>query len=337
MKALVTGSTGFVGANLCAALVEHGWSVRALHRASSRLDALNGVVVEHAIGDVTEPGTLSAAMRGCDVVFHVAAVADYWRQSAEKLYRINVKGTRAVCQAALDAKVSRLVFTSSVASLGIPDPCEGSEPSQGLKLIDESHEFNLPPERFRYGHSKLLAEGVVREFVARGLDAVVVNPSIILGPRDLNQISGSIVVEVAHRRVPPVYPPGGTNYIAVEDVCVGHMAAAERGRVGERYILAAHNLTHREAMQIVCQVVGVPGPRFGLPHVLVGPLAALLDLAGKVARRPLPMNGDQMRLSAEFIYFDPSRAVRELGLPQTPFRETVERAFEWYKTYRYLA
>jgi dihydroflavonol-4-reductase len=314
---------------LCSALVERKWNVRGLHRASSRLDALSelGIAVEHAIGDVTEPESLAVAMRGCDVVFHVAAVADYWRQSAEKLYRINVEGTRAVCQAALEAKVSRLVFTSSVASLGVP---------QCGQLADESHKFNLPPERFRYGHSKLLAEGVVREFVSRGLDAVIVNPSVILGPRDLNLISGSIVVEVAQRRVPPVYPPGGVNYIDVADVCAGHIAAAECGRTGERYILAAHNLTHRQVFQIVSEIVGVPEPRLGLPRVLVGPLAALLDLAARVMRRPLPINGDQMRLSGEFIYFDAGKAVHELGLPQTPFRETVERTYEWYRAHGYL-
>jgi len=329
MKALVTGSTGFVGANLCAALVAHGWSVRALHRASSRLDALEGVAVEHAIGDVNEPHSLAVAMRGCDVVFHMAAVADYWRQSAEKLYRVNVEGTRAVCQAALDAKISRLVFTSSVASLGIPKP---GQPA------DESHEFNLPPERFRYGHSKLLAEGVVREFVSRGLDAVIVNPSIILGPGDLNEISGSIMTQVARRRSASlVYPPGGVNYIDVQDVCAGHIAAAECGHTGERYILAAHNLTHHEAMKIVAEVVGTPAPRLGIPRALIGPLAALLDLAGKLSPRPLPMNGDQMRLSGEFVYFYSGKAIHELSLPQTPFRETVERTYQWYKAHGYVA
>ena len=329
MKAIVTGSTGFVGANLCAALVAHGWSVRALHRASSRLDMLQGISVEHAIGDVTQPETLVEAMRGCDVVFHVAAVADYWRQSTEKLYRVNVEGTRAVCQAALDARISRLVFTSSVASLGIPKP---GQPA------DESHEFNLPPERFRYGHSKLLAEGVVHEFVARGLDAVIVNPSIILGPGDLNEISGSIVTEVARRRSASlVYPPGGVNYIDVRDVCAGHIAAAEYGRTGERYILAAHNLTHHEAMKIVAEVIGTPRPRLGIPRALIGPLAALLDLAGKLSPRPLPMNGDQMRLSGEFVYFYSGKAIHELSLPQTPFRETIERTYQWYKAHGYVA
>ena len=330
MKALVTGSTGFVGANLCRALVERGWSVRALHRASSRLEALAGVEVEHVIGDVVEPETLPAALRGCDVVFHVAAVADYWRQNTDKIYRVNVEGTRAVCQAALEAKVKRLVFTSSVASLGISRPGE---------LVDESHEFNLPPQRFPYGHSKLLAEDVVRDAkrVVHGLEAVIVNPSVILGPGDLNLISGSIVVEYARRRVPPVYPPGGVNYIDVADVCAGHIAAAERGKTGERYILAAHNLTHKKAAQIVCQVVGAPMPRLPLPRALIGPLAATVDLAAKIARRPLPLNGDQLRLSAEFIYFDSSKAVRELGLPQTPFRETVERTYQWYQAHSYLA
>ena len=328
MKALVTGSTGFVGANLCAALLARGWSVRALHRASSRLDALEDIPVEHATGDVNEPHSLAVAMRGCDAVFHVAAVADYWRQSAEKLYRVNVEGTRAACQAALDTKISRLVFTSSVASLGIPKP---GQPA------DESHEFNLPPERFRYGHSKLLAEGVLREFVSRGLDAVIVNPSIILGPGDLNEISGSIVTEVARRRSASlVYPPGGVNYIDVQDVCAGHIAAAECGRTGERYILAAHNLTHHEAMKIVAEVVGTPRPRIGIPRALIGPLAALLDLAAKIAGRPLPMNGDQMRLSGEFVYFDSGKAIRELGLPQTPFRETVEWTYQWYKAHGYV-
>lgn len=327
LRALVTGSTGFVGANLCAALVERGWDVRALHRASSRLNALQDVVVEHAIGDVTEPATLARVMRGCDVVFHAAAVADYWRQNVDKLYRVNVDGTRAVCQAALDAKVKRLVFTSSVASLGIPRPGQ---------LADESHPFNLPPERFRYGHSKLLAEGILREFVARGLEAVIVNPSVILGPGDLNLISGSIVTEVAQGHVPPVYPPGGVNYIDVADVCAGHIAAAERGRAGERYILGAHNLAHREAMRIVCEVASVPSPRFELPRAFIGPLAAMIDLATKLLRRTLPLNGDQLRMSGEFIYFDSSKAACELSLPQTPFRQMVERTYQWYKSHGYL-
>jgi dihydroflavonol-4-reductase len=146
------------------------------------------------------------------------------------------------------------------------------------------------------------------------------------------------VTEVARQRSASlVYPPGGVNYIDVQDVCAGHIAAAGRGRTGERYILGAHNLTHHAAMKIVAEVIGTPAPRLGIPRALIGPLAALLDLAGKLSPRPLPMNGDQMRLSGEFVYFDSGKAIHELGLPQTPFRETVERTYQWYKAHGYIA
>jgi dihydroflavonol-4-reductase len=295
--------------------------VRALHRPTSRLDALEGIPVEHALGDVNASDSLAQALHGCDVVFHVAAVADYWRQTLDQLYRVNVDGTRCVCKAALNARVKRLVFTSSIAALGI---------SPG-KLADEADTFNLAPERFRYGHSKFLAEQVIAEFVARGLDAVIVNPAIVLGPGDLNLISGSMVVEAARGHLPPFYPPGGTNYIHVNDVCAGHIAAAEKGRTGERYILGAHNLTTRQVMDTVCAVVGRPSPRFKLPAALINPLAVLLDITGKISPRPLPLSGEQLRLSAENIFVDSSKAIRELGLPQTPFRTTVEETYTWYK------
>jgi dihydroflavonol-4-reductase len=321
--ALVTGSTGFVGSNLCRLLVERGWQVRALHRPTSRLDALReaGVAVEHAPGDVNDPESLARACEGCDAVFHVAAVADYWRQSVDRLYHVNVEGTRAVCQAALDTQVKRLVLTSSVAALGVPH----GQPA------DESHLFNIAPERFRYGHSKVLAEGVVAEFVTRGLDAVIVNPAAVLGPGDLNQISGSLVTEAARGHLPPFYPPGGVNYIHVNDVCAGHIAAAEKGQTGQRYILGAHNLTHKQVLGAVCRVVGRRPPRLGLARPAVSLLAFLLDIAAHLSPRPLPMSGEQMRLSAEFIYVDSGKAIRELGLPQTPFRQTIEETYAWYK------
>lgn len=319
--ALVTGSTGFIGATLCKRLVERGWHVRALRRASSKLDALEGINVEPVLGDVTEPDSLERACAGCQVVFHVAAVADYWRQDTNKLYRVNVEGTRAVCRAALEARVGRLIFTSSVAALGVP---------RG-KPADETHVFNIAPQHFRYGHSKFLAEQVVAGFVARGLDAVIVNPAVVLGPGDLNLISGSMIVEAARGHLPPFYPPGGTNYIHVNDVCAGHIAAAEQGRRGERYILGAHNLTHAQALRTVCEVVGRPPPRLRLPVALVEALACGLDIAARISPRPLPLSGEQMRLTKEFIYVDSSKAIRELGLPQTPFRETVQETYTWYR------
>jgi dihydroflavonol-4-reductase len=330
VKTLVTGSTGFVGANLVEGLTAAGYEVRALHRSSSRLEALAGLSYESVVGDVLDPASLVSAMDGVDWIFHVAAISDYWRQEGTaRLYRVNVEGTRHTLEAALAAGVRRVVFTSSAAALGVP-------PSDGGHLLDESATFNLPPARFPYGHSKLLAEEVVREFVGRGLEVVIVNPTIILGPRDLNFVSGSLVREVYRRHV-PVIPPGGVNYIDVADVVAGHIAAAERGRVGERYILGGHNLTHSQAITIIAQVVGVPPPRLRLPRLLVGPLAVAVDLFNRIWPGEPLVDGNQIRLLKHILFFDGSKAQRELGLgPPTPFQASVERTFQWYRANGYL-
>jgi dihydroflavonol-4-reductase len=330
MKALVTGSTGFVGANLVEGLVAARHQVRALHRSSSRLDALAGLSYEPAIGDVLDLASLEDVMGGVDWVFHVAAVADYWRQGGTtQLYQVNVEGTRHVLAAALASGVRRVVFTSSAAALGMP-------PEQTGASLDESATFDLPPSRFPYGHSKHLAEEVVREFVARGLDAVIVNPTVILGPKDLNFISGSIIREVYRRRVRAV-PPGCINYVDVSDVVAGQIAAAERGRMGERYLLGGHNLTHREALQVIAQVVGVPPPRLRLPLALIGPLALLVDLFNRVWPGEALADGNQVRLMKHTFLFDSSKARRELALGSpVPFQTSVERTFQWYKENGYL-
>ena len=330
MKALVTGSTGFVGANLVEGLLAAGHEVRALYRASSRLLALAGLKYESFIGDVLDPASLVPAMEGADWVFHVAAVADHWRQGGTaRLYRVNVGGTRLVLEAALAAGVSRVVFTSSMASLGLP-------PTDGDFLLDESVTFNLSPAQSPYGHSKHLAEMVVQEFVARGLDVVIVNPTAILGPRDLNLISGSLVL-AAYRRQVPAIPPGGANHIDVADVVAGHIAAAERGRVGERYILGAHNLTHHQVAVTVSQVVGIPLPRLHLPQWLIDPLVPAVDLFNRIWPGEPLTDGNLVRLMKYTLFCDCSKAQQELGLGSPiPFAASVERTLCWYRENGYL-
>lgn len=330
MRALVTGSTGFVGANLVEGLTAAGHEVRALHRSSSRLEVLVGLHYESVIGDVLDRASLELAMDGVDWVFHVAGVADYWRQGGTaRLYQVNVEGTRHVLAAALGAGVRRVVFTSSAAALGVP-------PADGSRLLDESATFNLSPTRFPYGHSKHLAEKVVHEFVAHGLEVVIVNPTVILGPRDVNFISGSIIKVVYQHRV-PVVPPGGVNYVDVADVVAGHIAAAERGRPGERYILGGHNLTHRQAITMVAKVVGVPPPRLQLPSILMEPLATAVDLFNQVWPGTPLTDGNQVRLMKDTLFFDGGKAQRQLGLgPPTPFAVSVERTFKWYRENDYL-
>lgn len=326
MNALVTGATGFVGANLVEALNQHGWAVRALRRQSSSLKALEELTYESSIGDVNEPSSLRAAMQGMDVVFHVAASADYWRSSTEKMMRVNVDGTRNVLQAAAAAGVRRVVFTSSCASLG--------KPSFG-QMLDERAQFNLRPNQFPYGYSKHLAEAIVQEFVEQGLDAVIINPAVVMGPRDVNLISSSMIVEAAKRSIPFV-PPGGVSVVDVADVCEAHIAAAERGQTGERYILTGENLTYAQLFNTIADVVGRPRPRITLPGAVFRAAAYPIDFIRNTLGRELPLNSEQVRFSAETFWFDSSKARREIGLTTRPFVETVKRTYEWYLKQGYI-
>ena len=317
-RALVTGATGMVGANVVEALNRAGWHVRILRRATSRLDALHDLEYEEAIGDILDEESLLAAMRGVDVVFHVAGAADYWRKGPEHLYRVNVEGTRTVVQAALKARVDRLVYTSSVSAVGpAPDP---DHP------VDERQTYNLPPQVFPYGHSKWLAEQEVQKGVAAGLDAVIVNPSIVVGPRDVYRTTGSLFENMRHGL--PVVPRGGSGVVDARDVAEGHLAAAARGRTGERYILSAENLSHMALARLIAEAMGVRPPLVEVPPWLVPPIALLFDL-GRVLRLPLPADGRTIRLSTYWFYVDNTRSRQELGLTYRPIRPAIEDALAW--------
>jgi dihydroflavonol-4-reductase len=328
MQALVTGASGFVGANIVAALNQDGWQTRALVRRASSLAALDGLAYELALGDVTDPKSLAAAMQGCDAVFHAAGVvADYWSQDAALTYRVNVDGARNVVEAALAARVPRLVFTSSQTALGFGD---------GPIPIDESHTFNLAPAVYPYGHSKHLAEQVVQGAVRRGLHAVIVNPSVVLGPRDATLYNSRIIREVQAGWV-LLAPPGGVNVVAAQDAARGHLLALARGRPGERYLLAGHNVTGLYLFRQIAAVLGVRGPAGVIPERLIGPLAAALDGANRLSPRRLPIAGDVLRFGSRFIYADNRKAVAELGWTVTPLEETIRRAVAWLRVVGALA
>ncbi len=328
MLAFVTGGTGFVGSNLVAALIDRGIGVRVLLRPTSSLAALDGLNFESCYGDVLgDVDTLAAAMAGCSWVFHTAAISDYWRHRGHKLlYRTNVGGTRNMLAAAARAGVERFVLTSTIAALGIPAPGH---------LLTEADRFNLRPRRFPYGHSKHLAECELRRAVAAGLAAVTVNPGIVIGPRDVNRTSTTMIVEAVRGRL-RVAAPGGTNFVSVGDVVQGHIAAAERGRVGERYILAGENLSFREAFATVCDIAGRPGPAVVLPRWAMPVAAAVVGAARFVVGPRLPIDGKEMRMSSASIYADGSKARAELGVPCTPFRTAAQAAYDWYLENNFL-
>lgn len=321
MNVLITGATGFVGSNLAAALAARGDRVRVLRRAGSRMDALEGIPVEEIVGNILDPGSVPAAMEGCDLVFHAAGLSHYGRTLRNIVYDVNVQGTRNVMQAALHARVPRVVHTSSIAALGFPPRGQVADESQGF------------PDELRwwaYGHSKHLAEEEVRKMVAQGLSAVIVNPAIVFGPRDVNFISG-VLLRASVRGHLRFVPPGGSSVVHVGDAVAGHLAAAARGRTGERYILAGENLTHREIARIVAEVTGGPGPLAVLPHWSLPPLAWVMDTLNVTRRRPPVITGEHIRLGGETFYVDNRKAVRQLGLPQTPFRQAVQDAYAWYR------
>ena len=325
-RVLVTGSTGGLGANLVEALNRRGFEVVGLRRSTSPTDAIWDLEMETVIGDILEPDTLPAALDGVAWVFHAAAIADDWHYPARVVYRTNVEGTRNVLAAAMQAGVERVVFTSSAMALGAPSP--------GKPLLNEGDHFNLDPRYWPYGYSKHLAEQVLAEFVAQGMHAVTVLPSAIMGPRDVKFISGELLVRVLKRQVFPL-PHGGLNFIDMRDCAEAHIAAAERGRPGERYVLAGHNVTHREALRVVGDVIGVEPRIVTIPPWVLPPLARLVALLHRVGIH-LIIDPGRILMSSKFMYYDNSKAVRELGLSIRPLVDSVRDAYRWYLQSSYL-
>lgn len=324
MRCLVTGSTGFIGSHLCRALIAQGHSVRAFHRPSSRLTLLDGLDVERVTGDLFDPPSLHAAADGVDWVFHAAAHVAYWR-NPEALVETSIVGTRNVVEAARAAGVTRFVLTSSLAAMGIPRVGE---------LLDENSHFALSAHEWPYAYAKRAAEGVVTEAVAAGLDCVILNPSAVLGPGDVNMISGSLVVHPARRWV-PVSVPGGLNIVHVRDVAAGHIAAARHGRTGERYIIGGENISHTQILSQVARLAGHRPPLFEIPPALVSALVWALKVVSRFRR--LPYDSGLLDLSRHYFYCNNRKAIRELQLPPpVPFATALAETYAWYKEHAYI-
>lgn len=327
VKALVTGSTGFVGSHIIRLLNEAGHTVRALHRSSSRLDALAGLTYESALGDVMDEDALRSACDGCDWVFHVAAVADYWQADETHMMAVNVEGTRRVLKAAREAGVKRVVFTSSAAAIGIR--------RDGLPA-DENVPFALPPHKFPYGYSKVKAEEVVQYAVKEyGQDIVTVNPVVILGPGDLNMISGRFITEMARLQWTIPITSGAVGVADVRDIARWHILAAEKGRTGERYILGTANYSYADWYQLVAETVQVKAPIFPLPALALPVIAWGVDVLRGWGLQ-LPVDADQTRLGGKNIIFNYRKAWDELGTPTVEMPRSLHDTYHWYLEHGYI-
>lgn len=320
--ALVTGGTGFIGSNIALRLVERSWRVRILERPGASHILLEDGPFEFVQGDVLEPESIPPAMEGVEVVFHAAGVVDYWRQGVDRMYAVNVEGTRNVMAAALETGLERVVHVSSTAAMGI-------YPNE---VVDESYTFNVPPKRFVYGHSKYLGEQAVGEYVAKGLPVMIVNPTTVIGPRDIRKVSSGMVVEVVKHCVPPLIPPGGINVVPICDAAQGTIEAALKGRPGERYILGGENMTHLHLYRTIANVVGCGMKLKAMPRWQVSLIAGLTDMLQPQTGGPVPLTGDRLRLEAQMFYFDSSKARALFEMPNTPLRVTIGRTFEWYES-----
>ena len=327
MKAFVTGATGFIGASLVRELLKDGREVRVLARPGSDRRNLQGLEVEVWEGDLSSRASLEQGLAGCDTLFHAAADYRLWTRDPAQMYAINVDGTRNILEAALQRDLSRVVYTSSVGTLGNPgDGTPGTETTPVTLADMVGH----------YKKSKFLAEREAETFLDRGLPLVIVNPSTPVGPLDVKPTpTGRIIVDFLNRRM-PAYLDTGLNIIDVEDCARGHILAAQKGRVGEKYILGCRDLSLREIFGQLEQITGLPAPRVRLPYLPIL-LAAYINegLSRLTGRHPLiPLAGVQM--AGKFMFFDSSKAVCELGLPQRPVAEALSRAVEWFRANGYI-
>ncbi|MFP6759100.1 MAG: hopanoid-associated sugar epimerase [Alphaproteobacteria bacterium] len=330
MTALVTGATGFVGAAVARRVLAAGEAVRALVRETSDRRNLDGLDVEVAIGDLAAPETLRAALRGCSALFHVAADYRIWCPDPAPMMAANVEGTRTIMRAAAEAGVARIVYTSSVAVLGL---------HADRSAADEDTASSLGDMIGPYKRSKFLAERVVDTMVRDdGLPAVIVNPSMPVGPRDIKPTpTGRMIVEAAAGRM-PAYVETGLNVVHVDDVAEGHWLAYERGEVGRRYILGGENMGLQTILGEVAALVGRRPPRIKLPHGVVLPIAVVAEALARLGggkREPMA-TVDGVRMARKWMFFSSDRAVRELGYAPRPAADAFADAVAWFRDHDYF-
>jgi len=332
MTTLVTGATGFVGNHVARQLVTAGHSVRVLVRRSSNLQALEGLPAERVEGDLRDFASLERALRGAQYLFHVAADYRLWAKNPDEIYQSNVEGTRRLFELAAQAGVKRIVYTSTVATIVTPVHGSGNDG----ELPNESSAASVDQMIGNYKRSKFLAEIEAIKAAAAGVPVVIVNPTTPVGPGDWKPTpTGRIIVDFLNGKM-PAYVDTGLNLAPVEDVAAGHLLAAEKGRVGERYLLGARNMTLKQILDALAKITGRPAPRVRLPHA-VALAAGYADewWSRLTGREPqIPVEGVKMSRHRMFVQSD--KAERELGYRPGSVEAALERAVNWYEQHGYV-
>ena len=328
MKALVTGASGFVGSAVARALLQEGWQVRVLVRQGSERRNLQQLAVEIVTGDLADSVSLERALAGCDALFHAAA--DYRLAALEpaQLYRTNVEGTRNILQAARRAGTARIVYTSSVATIGLPADGSPGREDTGVTLADMIG---------HYKRSKFLAEQLVLEQARDGSPVIIVNPSTPIGPGDVKPTpTGQLVLDAAAGRM-PAYIDTGLNVVHVDDVAAGHLLAFNRGRIGERYILGGQDMTLRAILAEIARIVARKAPSIRLPRVAILPIAYAAEAWARATGGSTRITVEGVRMARKRMYYSSDKAVRELGYAWREPSRALQDAVGWFREQGYLA
>ena len=327
MKILVTGGSGYIGSAVVRELLSDGAKVKVLARKTGDLRNLEGLDVELAHGDITDFHSIKSALRRCDRVFHLAAIYAIWLPDPKMMHWANVQGTKNVLEACLQKKIKKAVYTSSVAALG----AHGSG-----RPADESARFNLWHTRDNYYISKFKAEQVALDYFQRGLPVVIVNPTNPCGPRDAAPTpNGQLIINIIKGKLPG-YVDGGINVSDIADTAKGHVLAMERGKPGEKYILGNTNVSVKEYFDLIAQTGGGKSPSMKIPKPAAVFSGYLYQLLAKITRKPPVTTAAWVRVGSEYSFWDSSKAIEELGMPQTPIRESIQGAVDWFKENGYL-
>ncbi len=322
----VTGGTGFIGANLVRLLLKEGYQVRALVRPQSCLDNLKNLDIEIVNSDLND-ANLSEKMKGCQVLFHVAAHYSLYQADKEQLYQSNVLGTRSILKAAKQAGIERIIYTSSVAAIGVGNPGE---------IVNETHQSPVQKLIGHYKKSKYWAEQEAHQAVKKGQDIVIVNPSTPIGPYDIKPTpTGDIILRFLRHQM-PAYVNTGLNIIDVRDVARGHLLALEKGKTGERYILGNKNLSLKALLEELSAITGLKAPQQTLPLWLPLTVAWVEEyLLFPLGKKPsIPIDG--VKMSKQPMYYDTSKAINELGLTSSPIKNALEDAIDWFTNHGYV-
>jgi len=327
MKTLVTGATGFIGSTVVRELLKEGVDVRVTARKDSDTRNIDGLDVEVVHGDTRDRSSMRAALKGCDTLYHVAAYFAHWSLDKNLFYEVNVEGTKNILSEALSAGLEKVVYTSTSNTIG----------SHGAwNYVDETAEFNAWETKDHYAISKYLAEIEAKKIYDQGLPMVIVNPTLVIGVRDIKPTpSGKLIIDIAQRDMPG-YIDGAINIIDVQDVVKGHLLAAKKGRIGERYILGNENVTVGSFFTLVAEIAGVKPPALKLPYPVAMLLAYVFEAQARITKHTPVVSLSQVRIGNMGEHFDNSKAVNELGLKLTPIETTVRNTVEWFVEHGYI-